>query len=129
MVRLYAEVRALSRCRALHRSYRNATSGKLRAKLENRAHRNQARCNPLAYIERFQAPATMPDPKQRSIVIRDLESFEDLQKAEAVEKEVWALAYRDVLPMTMAVATKAAGRIWISAIDGRNMTGIAFCFH
>ena len=93
-----------------------------------RAHRNLARGNPLAYIERFQAPATMPDPKQRSIVIRDLESFEDLLQAEAVEKEVWALADRDVLPMTMAVATKAAGSIWIGAFDGREMAGFAFGF-
>ena len=70
----------------------------------------------------------MPDPKQRSIVIRDLESFEDLQQAEAVEREVWALADRDVLPMTMAVATKAAGSIWIGAFDGREMAGFAFGF-
>jgi predicted GNAT superfamily acetyltransferase len=73
-------------------------------------------------------PATMPDPKQRSIVIRDLESFEDLQQAEAAEKEVWALADRDVLPMTMAIATKAAGSIWIGAFDGREMAGFAFGF-
>src|SRR6184192_2661143 len=70
----------------------------------------------------------MPEPKQRAIVIRDLESFEDLQQAEVVEKEVWALADRDVLPMTMAVATKAAGSIWIGAFDGRDMAGFAFGF-
>src|SRR5256884_6542929 len=70
----------------------------------------------------------MPEPKQRSIVIRDLESFEDLQQAEVVEKEVWALADRDVLPMTMAVATKAAGSIWIGAFDGHEMAGFAFGF-
>src|SRR5947199_7297309 len=70
----------------------------------------------------------MPEPKQRSIVIRDLESLEDLQQAEAVEREVWALADRDVLPMTMAVATKAAGSIWIGAFDGPEMAGFAFGF-
>src|SRR5947199_8126406 len=70
----------------------------------------------------------MPDPKQRSIVIRDLESFEDLLQAEAVEKEVWALADCDVWPMTRAVATKAAGSIWIGAFDGREMAGFAFGF-
>src|SRR5437667_12846210 len=70
----------------------------------------------------------MPEPKQRSIVIRDLESLEDLQQAEAVEREVWALADRDVLPMTMAVATKAAGSIWIGAFDGNEMAGFAFGF-
>src|SRR5947207_15100115 len=70
----------------------------------------------------------MPDPKQRSIVIRDLESLEDLQQAEAVEREVWALADRDVLAMTIAVATKSAGSIWIGAFDGHEMAGFAFGF-
>jgi predicted GNAT superfamily acetyltransferase len=70
----------------------------------------------------------MPEPKQRSIAIRDLESFEDLQRAEAVEREVWALADRDVLPMTMAVATKAAGSIWIGAFDADQLAGFAFGF-
>jgi len=70
----------------------------------------------------------MPEPKQRSIAIRDLESFEDLQQAEAVEREVWALADRDVLPLTMAVATKAAGSVWIGAFDGDQMAGFAFGF-
>jgi predicted GNAT superfamily acetyltransferase len=70
----------------------------------------------------------MLEPKQRSIVIRDLESFDDLQEAEAVEREVWALADRDVVPMTIAVATKAAGSIWIGAFDGDQMAGFAFGF-
>src|SRR5437763_5429475 len=70
----------------------------------------------------------MPETKQRPIVIRDLEGFEDLQKAEAVEREVWTLADRDALPMTMAVATKAAGSIWIGAFDGNEMAGFAFGF-
>jgi predicted GNAT superfamily acetyltransferase len=70
----------------------------------------------------------MPEPKQRSVTIRDLQSFEDLEQAEAVEREVWALADRDVLPMTMAVATKAAGSIWIGAFDGDQMAGFAFGF-
>src|SRR5204862_7919335 len=70
----------------------------------------------------------MPEPKQRSIVIRDLESLEDLQQAEAVEREVWALADRDVLQRTMGVATKAAGSIWIGAFDGHEMAGLAFGF-
>jgi predicted GNAT superfamily acetyltransferase len=70
----------------------------------------------------------MPEPKQGSIAIRDLESFEDLQRAEAVEREVWALADRDLLPLTLAVATKAAGSVWIGAFDGDQMAGFAFGF-
>jgi predicted GNAT superfamily acetyltransferase len=69
----------------------------------------------------------MPERKPKpAISIRDLESFEDLQKAEALEREVWGLADLDVLPMTMAVATKAAGSIWVGAFDGAELVGFAF---
>jgi predicted GNAT superfamily acetyltransferase len=71
----------------------------------------------------------MPERKPKpDISIRDLESFEDLQKAEALEREVWGLADLDVLPMTMAVATKAAGSIWVGAFDGAELVGFAFGF-
>jgi predicted GNAT superfamily acetyltransferase len=71
----------------------------------------------------------MPEAKPKpAIVIRDLESFEDLQKAEALEREVWGLADLDVLPMTMAVATKTAGSIWVGAFDGAELVGFAFGF-
>jgi predicted GNAT superfamily acetyltransferase len=71
----------------------------------------------------------MPEAKPKpAISIRDLESFEDLQKAEALEREVWGLADLDVLPMTMAVATKTAGSIWVGAFDGAELVGFAFGF-
>ena len=60
------------------------------------------------------------------IVIRDLESFEDLCQVKAVEKEVWGMADDDSLPMTMAVACKAAGCIFVGAFDGNEMAGFAF---
>jgi predicted GNAT superfamily acetyltransferase len=71
----------------------------------------------------------MPEAKPKpAISIRDLESLEDLQKAEALEREVWGLSDLDVLPMTMAVATKAAGSIWVGAFDGAELVGFAFGF-
>jgi predicted GNAT superfamily acetyltransferase len=71
----------------------------------------------------------MPEAKSKpAIVIRDLDSFDDLSKVEALEKEVWGLDDRDVLPLTMTVATRAAGNIWIGAFDGRELIGFAFGF-
>jgi predicted GNAT superfamily acetyltransferase len=71
----------------------------------------------------------MPEAKPKSaITIRDLNSFEDLQKAEALEREVWGLADLDVLPPTMAVATKEAGSIWVGAFDSAELVGFAFGF-
>ena len=59
------------------------------------------------------------------IVIRDLESFEDLCQVKAVEKEVWGMADDDSLPVTMAVACKAAGCIFVGAFESASTVGHA----
>jgi predicted GNAT superfamily acetyltransferase len=70
----------------------------------------------------------MPIPKTKpQIVIRDL-AFDDLKQVEAVEREVWGLADIDVLPLSMTIATKAAGSIWLGAFDGEQVVGFAFGF-
>jgi predicted GNAT superfamily acetyltransferase len=61
-----------------------------------------------------------------AITIRELESFEDLQQVEAVEREVWGASERDTLPLTLIIASKAAGSLWIGAFDGRLLVGFAF---
>ena len=61
-------------------------------------------------------------------IIRDLESFDDLKQVEAVEREVWGLSDQDVTPLTLAVATREAGSIWLGAFDGRKLVGFAFGF-
>jgi predicted GNAT superfamily acetyltransferase len=63
-----------------------------------------------------------------SVVIRELESFDDLLKVGPLEQEVWGLAHEDVLPLTMIVATKAAGSVWVGAFDGKDLVGFAFGF-
>ena len=70
----------------------------------------------------------MTQPTRKNVIIRDLESFADLEQAEALEKEVWGLADRDVLPMTIIVATKAAGSVWLGAFDGPKLVGFVFGF-
>ena len=69
-----------------------------------------------------------PAKTKPAILIRDLESFEDLSQVGAVEKEVWGLADHDVIPMTITIATKAAGSIWLGAFDGASLAGFAFAF-
>lgn len=70
----------------------------------------------------------MNQSTSKSVVIRDLESFADLEQAEAVEREVWGLADLDVTPRTLMVATKEAGSIWVGAFDGPKLAGFAFGF-
>ena len=51
------------------------------------------------------------------IAIRDLKSIDDLSQMKAVEKEVWGMADEDALPLTLAIACKAAGNIFVGAFD------------
>lgn len=71
----------------------------------------------------------MPTPKPKpAVTIRNLETFDDLKQVERVEREVWGLADIDVLPLTMTIATRAAGNIWIGAFDKDRLVGFAFGF-
>lgn len=71
----------------------------------------------------------MPEPKPKpAVVIRDLQSLEDLRQVETLEQEVWGLSDRDVLPLTMTVAAKEAGSIWLGAFEGSRLVGFAFGF-
>jgi predicted GNAT superfamily acetyltransferase len=71
----------------------------------------------------------MPESKSKAgITIRDLKSFLELKKVEALEKEVWGLSDLDAIPMTLAVATREVGSIWVGAFDGNEMVGFAFAF-
>src|SRR5580692_12732337 len=63
-----------------------------------------------------------------TVTIRDLQSFEDLKQVEEVEKEVWGLSALDATPLTLIVATKEAGSIWVGAFDGTKLVGFAFGF-
>ncbi len=68
-------------------------------------------------------------PKAKpAVIIRDLESFEDLCQAQALEKEIWELSDLDVTPMTTMIAAREAGSIWLGAFDGKEMVGFAFGF-
>jgi len=69
----------------------------------------------------------MPGPKSKPVItIRDLHSFEDLKQVEAVERAVWALSDLDVMPLTLAIATREAGSIWLGAFDAAKLVGFAF---
>jgi len=63
-----------------------------------------------------------------AITIRDLQSFEDLRQVEQVEREVWGLSELDTTPLTLAIATQAAGSIWVGAFEGEKLVGFAFGF-
>ncbi len=63
-----------------------------------------------------------------AVTIRDLQSLKDLKQVEEVEREVWGLSELDSTPLTLAIATKEAGSIWVGAFDGARLVGFAFGF-
>src|SRR5271157_5319180 len=94
------------------------------------AHRNAQR----AELETREGPAMMSRSAAQQISIRDLKSIDDLRQLKAVEKEVWGMADEDTLPLTLAIACKAAGNIFVGAFDKDKdkdkdkMVGFAFGF-
>ena len=66
------------------------------------------------------------------IGVRDLKSIDDLSQMKAVEKDVWGMADEDAFPLTLAIACKAAGNIFVGAFDNDNdrnkLVGFAFGF-
>jgi predicted GNAT superfamily acetyltransferase len=60
------------------------------------------------------------------ILIRDLESIPDLQLAVDLEKQTWEADDRDVTPLALAIATRAAGAMWMGAFDKAQLVGFAF---
>ncbi len=67
-------------------------------------------------METREGPALMTRGAQQ-IGIRDLKSIDDLSQLKAVEKEVWGMADEDTLPLTLAIACRAAGNIFVGAFD------------
>src|SRR3981081_5346 len=79
-------------------------------------------------METRERPAMMTRVGAQQIAIRDLKSIDDLSQLKAVEKEVWGMADEDTLPLTLAIACKAVGNIFVGAFDKDKLVGFAFGF-
>src|ERR1700675_4161185 len=79
-------------------------------------------------METREGPAMMSRSAAQQIAIRDLKSIDDLSQLKAVEKEVWGMTDEDTLPLTLAIACKAAGNIFVGAFDKDKLVGFAFGF-
>src|ERR1700688_5141069 len=85
-------------------------------------------------MEMREGPAMMTRGAAPQIAIRDLKSIDDLSQLKVVEKEVWGMADEDTLPLTLAIACKAVGNIFVGAFDKEKnkdkdkLVGFAFGF-
>jgi predicted GNAT superfamily acetyltransferase len=62
------------------------------------------------------------------ITIRDLKSIDDLRQLKGVEKEVWGMEDDDAIALSLAVALRSAGNIFLGAFDRDKMIGFTFGF-
>ena len=63
-----------------------------------------------------------------AIVIRDIESFEEMGAVEELQKEVWQFADLDVVPRTIFVASREIGAVLVGAYDGSALAGFVYGF-
>lgn len=66
--------------------------------------------------------------KKPGIIIRDIELISEMQEVESLQQEVWACDERDIVPLTILVATRDLGAILIGAFDGQSLIGFAYSF-
>lgn len=62
------------------------------------------------------------------MAIREITSIAELEAVLRLEKEVWGFEDADVTPLTLAIAMKAAGSIWLGAFNKDALLGFAFAF-
>jgi predicted GNAT superfamily acetyltransferase len=62
------------------------------------------------------------------IVIRDIESFEEMRAVEELQKEIWEFADLDVVPRTIFVASREVGAVLVGAYDGSALVGFVYGF-
>ena len=71
----------------------------------------------MAGEQKSSSAKLQPAKSSGQLAIRDLKTIDDLTQLKAVEKEVWGMADNDTLPLTLAIACKAAGNIFVGAFD------------
>lgn len=63
-----------------------------------------------------------------TVIIRDIELISEMRQVESLQKEVWACDDRDIVPLTILVATREMDAILIGAFDGLSLIGFAYSF-
>jgi predicted GNAT superfamily acetyltransferase len=64
----------------------------------------------------------------KTIVIRDIETLDEMHEVEELQREIWGVSDRDVLPALALRPQKEVGAILIGAFEGGRMVGFVFGF-
>jgi len=63
-----------------------------------------------------------------SVVIRDVETGDELRAVEELQRTTWGVRDLDVVPLTQLIAAKTAGGVLMGAFDGDEMVGFVYGF-
>src|SRR5687768_17129702 len=62
------------------------------------------------------------------VIVRDIETIQEVRDLEDLQKEVWGLSDRDVVPLTQLLAAKEVGGVLIGAFDQSVLVGFVYGF-
>src|SRR5262245_65428868 len=63
-----------------------------------------------------------------AITLRDISSIAEVREVEELQKEVWGMNDRDIVPLTQLIAAREVGGILIGAFDGSTLVGFVYGF-
>src|SRR5262245_34836094 len=63
-----------------------------------------------------------------AITLRDISSIAEVREVEELQKEVWGMNDRDIVPLTQLIAAREVGGILIGAFDGKSLIGFVYGF-
>jgi predicted GNAT superfamily acetyltransferase len=72
--------------------------------------------------------STQPEPTLKTIVIRDIETLDEMHEVEQLQREIWGVSDLDVLPALALRPQKEVGAILMGAFAGGRMVGFVFGF-
>jgi predicted GNAT superfamily acetyltransferase len=67
-------------------------------------------------------------PQGSEISIRDIETIAEMREVEALQKEVWGLADREIFPALAFIPMCEVGAVLLGAFDGPHLAGFVFGF-
>ena len=63
-----------------------------------------------------------------NLLIRAIDSLDEVRRVEELQKEVWGMQDRDIVPLTEMVAVRDSGGQLIGAFDGEDLVGFVYGF-
>src|SRR4030095_4283971 len=62
------------------------------------------------------------------MLIRDIDTLSEMLIVEELQKEIWGVEDREILPALEMIPVKKVGGLLLGAFDGEQMIGFAFAF-